>query len=401
MRRRNLIATAALAPGLVTVAAGAQALPASHPSAGVLNDLLRPHLAADGMPALAAAVVRGGNIVAAGAVGTRRVGADAPVTIDDRFHIGSDTKAMTSLLLATFVEQGALSWDRTLGAIFPELASTMDPGLRGVTVQQLLSHTSGLPGDNDAFLQLLLQSFGLDEMNLDEMRYWLLQQVGKRPLANPPGTTFVYSNLGYTLAGAIAERVGHATWEELIVARVFDPLGLATAGFGTPSSLGRTDQPMGHVIRADGTFKAMLGGPSSDNPQILGPAGVVHLSILDFAAWAGWHAAEGRRGPALVRPETLRKLHTKVIEIPPPPNAPPGTPAVGGYALGWGIAQPSYAKSPLLLHTGSNGMNLAQIVIDPGRDFAAVVATNIGGKRADAGLGVVCGELYSRYAAAL
>src|SRR5665213_2202462 len=180
MRRRWFIATAVLVPPL-----GARVGPAQgqtvHPRVPAsLNALLRPYLSRYSLPALGAAVVRGGVIVAAGAVGVRRAGSDIAVTIDDRFHIGSDTKAMTALLAAMFVEQGALRWDSTVGGVFPELAATMDPALRGVTLTQLLSHSSGLPSDSDAFNQLLVQSFAQDGLNLNELRYWLVQQASKQ-----------------------------------------------------------------------------------------------------------------------------------------------------------------------------------------------------------------------------
>jgi hypothetical protein len=81
----------------------------------------------------------------------------------------------------------------------------------------------------------------------------------------------------------------------------------------------------------------MLAGPDGDNALIIGPAGTVHLSNLDFAVWGGWQAGEARRGPALVRPETLKKLHSQVIAIPAH-DAPPDTPPSGCYCLGWGIA---------------------------------------------------------------
>jgi CubicO group peptidase (beta-lactamase class C family) len=67
------------------------------------------------LPALAVAVTKDGKIVAAGAVGTRRIGIDSPVTLQDRFHIGSDTKAMTALLGAIPVEEGKLRWSSTVG----------------------------------------------------------------------------------------------------------------------------------------------------------------------------------------------------------------------------------------------------------------------------------------------
>ncbi len=60
-------------------------------------------------------------MVAAGAVGTRRVGTNITVTVNDRFHLGSDTKAMTALLAAMLVEDGKLKWTSTVATSFPSL----------------------------------------------------------------------------------------------------------------------------------------------------------------------------------------------------------------------------------------------------------------------------------------
>jgi CubicO group peptidase (beta-lactamase class C family) len=357
---------------------------------------MRPYLMRYGLPALAAAAMRDGIIVASGAVGARRAGADFSVTIDDRFHIGSDTKAMTSLLAGMLIEQGALDWTSGVGAVFPELAATMDAGLKDVTLAQLLSHTSGIPSDGEKSINLILQGYSQDGLNLDEMRYWLVKQLSVLPLATRPGTTFAYSNMGYTLAGAMIERVAKASWEELIVQRIFLPLDLKTAGFGPQASVGRIDAPLGHQILPDGTLKPMLAGPNGDNPAIIGPAGTVHLSILDFAVWGAWNAGEGRRGPALVRAETLKKLHSPVIEVFVA-NPAPGTPPAGAYCMGWGVASLPFASEPFLTHTGSNTMNLAMVMLQPARDFGMVLATNVAGKKADEGLKAAAGEIYGRF----
>lgn len=86
-------------------AAAQPAAPAS------LDAMLTPYLARYGLPALAGAVVREGRVIAAGAVGTRRAGAQIPVALTDRFHIGSCTKAMTALLAGILVDQGRLRWE--------------------------------------------------------------------------------------------------------------------------------------------------------------------------------------------------------------------------------------------------------------------------------------------------
>lgn len=363
-----------------------------------LDSTLEPYLKRYDLPALAAAVVRDGTVIAAGAVGTRRVGSRIPVTVNDRFHLGSDTKAMTALLAAMLVEENKLRWDTTVGEVFPELASRMDAGLRGVTLTQLLSHTSGVPSDNQMFGELVEKANAQDG-NLDEMRYWLVREWSPQPLVSHPGSTFAYANMNYVIAGAMIERVTGRTWEELVSERVFTPLELKTAGLGNQASLGRVDAPLGHVM-ADGKTKAFLSGPNGDNPPILGPAGTAHMSVLDFALWAGWNAGEGKRGPALVKTETLHKLHTPVIMIPPKPDAPAGTPPGGGYGLGWGQLTVDWAPTPLVFHGGSNAKMIAHVWLDPPHDFAMVLMTNIGGSHAEDGLRAAAAELYPRFVAA-
>ncbi len=336
------------------------------PAQSSLDDMLRPYLEEYRLPAVAAAIVRNGEITAAGAVGTRRAGADIPVTINDRFHIGSDTKAMTALLAAI------------------------------IELTQLLSHTSGVSPDNAEVFEIYQQGLAQDELNLDEMRYWLLQRFAKRPLQSAPGAAFAYSNAGFTLAGAMIERVSGKTWDELVTERVFEPLGLKTAGIGSQASLGRVDAPLGHSA-ADGRTKAFLAGPG-DGPIIIGPAGLAYMSVLDFARWAGWNAGQGRRGPALVKADTLKKLHTPVIDMPKPQDPPPGTPRGGKYALGWGQMEVDWAPYPLIYHGGSNSLNLAHIWLDPRKDLAIVIMTNIGGAGAKNALLALEAELYRKFA---
>jgi len=363
-----------------------------------LDAVLKPYLAGSGLPALAAAVAKSGKIVASGAVGTRRVGTDIPVTLDDRFHIGSDTKAMTALLAAMLVEEGKLAWNATPASIFPEFSAGMDPGFAGVTLEQLLSHSAGLPADNDAVGEVWKETFFQDG-NLDVMRRFIVEQWSKKPLASPPGSRFEYSNMGYVIAGAMIERAAGKTWDELIVERIFAPLKLATAGLGGQASLGKVDAPLGHVL-IEGKPQAFLAGPNDDNPSILGQAGIAHMSILDFARWASWNAGEGKRGPALVSAETLRTLHTPVVMLPPEEGKPSEPLANRGYALGWGVVKTDFTPHPVLEHGGSNNKNLAQIWVDVKNDLAIVITTNIAGEKATEALNAVARTLYVKYAGA-
>jgi CubicO group peptidase (beta-lactamase class C family) len=92
------------------------------------------------LPVLAAAIVTSKGLIASGAVGVRKYGTNSPVTVNDQFHLGSDTKAMTVTMLATLVEEGKLAWTTTIEQAFSELASKMNP----VTVKSRSNNWSPL-----------------------------------------------------------------------------------------------------------------------------------------------------------------------------------------------------------------------------------------------------------------
>lgn len=348
-----------------------------------------------GFPALAAAVVSKGKLMAVGTGGTRRVGTTIPVTHQDRFHIGSDTKAMTSLLAAMMVESGKLQWDSTLAQVFPELDAGMDAGVKRVTLAQLLSHTSGLPSDNADF-DALLAKVVFESGNLNDQRYWMVKQTVTKPLAREPGASFAYSNLGYTMAGAMIERVGEKSWEELIYDRVFTPLQLTTAGIGPQATLGRIDAPLGHTM-VDGKLKAMTGGPEADNPLVISPAGTAHMSVIDFATWGGWMAGQGKRAPFLVKPETMKKLVTPVVSMSTASTVSTTVAGAAQYALGWASTKMAWTDYPVAFHGGSNNMNKAYIWVDTERDAAIVVMTNVATPNTDDVMQKLAGKLYGRY----
>src|SRR5690348_1702311 len=98
---------------------------------------------------IAAAVLRGERIIAQGAAGVRKRGSAEHITLDDRFHLGSCTKAMTATLVAMLVEEGKLNWSTTLGELFAGTVKPLHPAWEKVTVRQVLAHRSGLRFDPD------------------------------------------------------------------------------------------------------------------------------------------------------------------------------------------------------------------------------------------------------------
>ena len=197
--------------------------------------------------------------------------------------------------------------------------------------------------------------------------------------------------------GAMIEAVTGEPWESLVRERIYEPLGLESAGFGPTATPGLIDAAVGHQTNDDGTIVPRLWGTWADAPPLLAPVGTNHMSILDFARWAAWNAGKGMRGPSARRAVDAGAHPGREGAHPDRPNPPPGTPAEGGYASGWSIEKFDWADKELLTHNGSNGFNLAKILVDQDRDLAIVVATNIGGRPADLGAGKAMAELYKRF----
>lgn len=349
----------------------------------LLDSLLRPILSKHGVPALAAAVTSSDAILAAGAVGVRRHGSPEPVTLEDRFHLGSCTKSMTATMLAILVEQGRLSWDRTVETAFPDIAPRLREPYRAVTVEQLLLHRSGMPEDRApdmTFFQVLTLSGPIQEQ-----RRKTVEIVMSREPAAAPGTAFLYSNAGYVVAAAMAEEAMDRSWEDLMTDLLFKPLEMKSAGFGPPGTPGVIDQPRGHM--GSGTSMNFLEpGPLADNPQVLGPAGRVHASLPDWAKYARFHlrGARGQSAPILSG-EGFARLHSDALRQ--------------DYALGWGHSERDWAGGVRLAHDGSNTLWYAVVLLAPRRDRAILVVCNSGSSAAEEAVDETAKVLIERFVA--
>ena len=305
------------------------------------------------LPALAGAIVTADGVIDTSAVGCRRYGGPANVTVDDRFHLGSNGKALTATLIGVLVDEGRLSWTSPLSAIFPEHAATMLSVYRDVTLVELLSHTSGLPRE-----PAVVPDTGTPR----EQR----AEVLARALTEPPVAArgrFQYSNLDYIIAATVAEKATDRSYEELLVERVLQPLGITTAGFGAMGTPGLDDQPLQHSIH----HAPIPPGPTADEPPTQNPAGRVHMSIGDWGRFVRSVLAAETGQATLLRPETARRLTTEVAP------AGPGL----EYALGWYVVDRNDLGGRSMMHGGSNGLNYSLARIGPRRGFAVIVATNI------------------------
>lgn len=328
----------------------------SEPTSQMLEAIRVKH----NFPALAAAVVVDGKIVATNAVGFRKHGGKETVTADDKFHIGSVTKSMTATVAAMLVEQEKISWTTTIGDSFSDLGDRLHSDYRDVTLEQLLAHRGGAPGNAPG--DLWRKAWNASGTPAEQRLEFVHGLLTRKP-ANKPGTQYAYSNQGYAIAGVMLEKATGSTWEELMRTMLFKPLGMNSAGFGAPAALGELDQPWGHTKGLLAGMDPVPPGPRADNPPAIGPAGTVHCSLGDLAKYVAFHLSGEQGASELLNAESFKKLHTS---------------AGDDYALGWVVLEREWAGGRTLMHNGSNTMFYVVVWMAPELNSAVIVATNVG-----------------------
>ncbi len=322
-----------------------------------LDALLEPLRAKHELPALSALVLRGDEIAAQGAVGVRRIDRDVRVTDGDRWHLGSCTKSMTATLCAVLVEKEKLAWNTTVGEIFGDVENLHEEW-KAVTLEHLLTNSSGAPKQLrfDGLWNRLWEREGTPV----EQRRTLLEGVLTRKPDATPGTKYIYSNAGFSIAGAMAETVTSTPYEMLMQRELFDPLGMTETGFGAPGAKDAVLQPFGHYVRR-GELHPRDFTMLNDNPHAIAPAGLAHATLADWARYASLHLAGARGEDGLLKAKTLEKLHA---------------PKLNGYAMGWSVQNPEWANGPMIWHNGSNTWWYCESGLFPTDDLAILVATN-------------------------
>lgn len=297
-------------------------------------------------PGMIAAIISGEGVIAIGSAGERKAGSGIAFTTNNVVHLGSCGKAMTATMLATLVAEGKLSWDTKLIEAIPELKNKIHTDYHKITLWQLLTHRAGIPKnptDEGAF----------SSKEIKARRLAILEDNFKSP-ATYEIDQFHYSNFGYVIAACMAEQITGLSWEVLMKKRLFDPLGMSTAGYGNPNISKSIAQPWGHH-----KYLWKWWPSEAYYHEAIGPAGRVYCSIADWAKFISLQLMEEN---SILDKEYLNKL------IEP----------VGGhfYAGGWGVAEHAWAKGITLNHAGSNEIWYAVVLVTPKLDRAFMVATN-------------------------
>ena len=179
------------------------------------------------LPGVAALVVKDGRPVLRKAYGMANVELGVPARPEHVFRIGSTTKLFTATAIMLLVDEGKIALEAPVKRYLPDAPPQWDR----VTIEQLLSHTSGIP--NLSMDSGYWRTTARLEHTLEE----LIAPVRNRPLDFAPGTRFAYNNTGYNLLGMIIEKVSGQAYFTFLENRISKPLGLAHTREGSDKQL--------------------------------------------------------------------------------------------------------------------------------------------------------------------
>jgi len=302
-----------------------------------------------GIPGMALGIVQDGQIAHVQGFGVADLSGRA-VTPQTPFYIGSVTKSFTALAVMQLVEAGKIDLDAPVQTYLPRFELADKEASAKITVRNLLNQTTGIS-------------------TKDGMRFWASQQaleetvrgLGDLPLSQPVGTAFQYSNINYSIAGLIVEKVSGQSYGEYVAQHIFEPLVMRHSYASQAPALA-DGLSAGH---SDMFGCAIRNGRGMPPPYL--PTGGLISSAEDMSQYLIAQLNDGRYGEASVlSPQGIVELHTPAIPV-----------GEGYYAMGWfagtvdGVA--------LVNHNGDTGNFHTSIWLMPEQSLGFVLLANASG----------------------
>ncbi|GAA4479449.1 serine hydrolase domain-containing protein [Microbacterium panaciterrae] len=320
----------------------------------------------------AAMLVRTPQGEATATYGVTDLGGSTPVSLDDHFRIGSNTKTMTGTVILQLVQEGKIALADKVSKYRPDV-----PNGNRITIEQLLTMRSGLAN----YTTTLALNTALDTQ---QQRVWDPEELVAMGLAEPPtfapGDGWNYSNTNTLLLGLIAEKLDGMPLSEIFQKRLFTPLGLRETSYPAADDASLpTPFPHGYMYStnvdtmetstlpptqlAQAKAGTLLPSDTTNlNPSWAGAAGAGISTIRDLAHWVEALGGGGLLSPTLQK-ERLASVQPVPFPLPPLPDP----------QYGWGIAK----IGPLYGHTGELPGYNSFMGYDPVHKVTIVVWSNL------------------------
>jgi len=303
------------------------------------------------VPGMAVAVVKDDELVFAKGFGYANVEAKTPANEHTMFAIGSSTKAFTSALVGTFVDEGKLDWDDPIEKHIPEMKLAVRRTDQKPTLRDAMSHRTGFTRMGPLWAGGKVTS---------EVMFATTSKA--EPWADF-GKSFLYNNVVYASAGEAASRVGGKSWAELVTERIIEPLGMESSNTSVKDARDHEGRAQGYRYDdARDTFEPV---PMRDL-DLIGPAGSINSTVVDMAQWLRLQLSRGEvDGKRIVSKESIEATWSPQIEV-------------GGgakYGLGWFVRD--WNGHRVVEHGGNIDGYAAAVALMPDDGLGYVLLTNV------------------------
>lgn len=316
-----------------------------------LDEYVETFMSEHQIPGVLYALADDGELLLVRPHGLADVELGVPVSADSVFEIGSISKQFVSATVMLLAEEGKLAIDDTIETYLPEIPSEW----YGVTIRQLLTHTSGIPDYEE------IRTYDVYRFRLTPEE--VIRIAHSRPMDFPPGTGWYYSNTGYFLLSRIVERVEGKPLGEVLHSRIFGPLGMTRTRLADPEAIIR-DRVSGYWVGKTGTLINRL---ATETSSTLGAGGLLS-SARDLALWD-----EALDGDALLSAASKKEMwmpgRLSNGELPRRLNGQEVE-----YGFGW-VVSPQ-GGHPKQSHWGQVAGFTAHFARFPDRDLAVIVFMN-------------------------
>lgn len=339
-----------------------EALPFDQAMAKELDDHIPPAMQKAGIPGAAMAVVQNGKVVYLRAFGVKELGKPQPVTPDTQMMIGSTGKSLTTLMMASLVDDGKMSWDTPAQQILPSFAVADAELSKQITMKNLVCACTGVPR-RDMELVFNLKTLGAEE---------IVQSLSSFQFFTKFGEAFQYSNQMVAAGGYIAAAAEGLNPHGLLAGyaaglqkRVLTPIGMKHTTFFFSQVQARGNYATPHGLDLFNQRKPIPMEYERMTFPIV-PAGGHWSTVPDMARYLitllnKGITPEGRR---VVSEQNLQVLWTPQVKIS----------ADVSYGLGWMVGQ--YRGLRYLDHGGNTLGFTSGLALVPGKNMGVVVLTN-------------------------
>ena len=347
---------------LWTVTANVNALDESisvHPIVASNLELLDVWLQAEvtyhQQPGIVVGIVHDQKLIYAKGFGLADVERRVPATPDTSFRIGSQSKQFTAIAIMQLHEAGRISLCNPIRKYIPDLkVKNGDLADQPITIEQLLTHTAGLPSDGVGTLHWTEFDFPTRER--------VTEQVRSVELDYAPARRRKYSNLGYALAGQIIENVSGQRFDEYVRDRILDPLAMNSTTVDV-SSMKTGDLAIGYGRQMPSGERAVI---EPWDARGMTPAFGMCSTLNDLAKFVSWQMrVVDAEIPEVLAPSTLRSMRR-------PHWADPDW--SGGWGLGFQVAP--LGERNLYGHYGQVPGFFSSTYVDPEQKLGVIVLTN-------------------------